>query len=204
MPARPMTARAQRRVEPFRQFRHALQGSPDRLRQHAWRQAGGQRIDRLDRFDLLCLLRHHDIVRVRHLRPAAVVIDRAADDALGPDRQQALQLIASGAEIDQRQGAGAVRAMHPVGAAAETGLVTLDPDLQRDDGVGPVAWVELADRRRGTAIDNTRWKMPQQIDDEGAGGALDQAPELRPDPGQDRNRRKQPVEKGGTHLLKII
>ena len=70
MPARPMTARAQRRVEPFRQFRHALQGSPDRLRQHAWRQAGGQRIDRLDRFDLLCLLRHHDIVRVRHLRPA--------------------------------------------------------------------------------------------------------------------------------------
>ena len=94
--------------------------------------------------------------------------------------------------------------MHPVGAAAETGLVTLDPDLQRDDGVGPVAWVELADPWRGTAIDNTRWEMPQQIHDEGAGGALDQAPELRPDAGQDRNRRKQPVEKGGTHLLKII
>jgi len=62
--------------------------------------------------------------------------------------------------------------------------VTLDPDLQRDDGIGPVAWVELADRRRGTAIDNTRWKMPQQIDDEGAGGALDQAPSCGPIPGK--------------------
>jgi hypothetical protein len=46
--------------------------------------------------------------------------------------------------------------------------------------------------------------MPQQIEDEGLRGALDQAPELRPDPGQDRGRRKQPVEKGGAHLLKII
>ena len=42
-------------------------------------------------------------------------------------------------------------------------------------------------------------QMPQQIDNSGAGGALDQFRERRPDAGQRRHRREQPVENGGTH-----
>jgi antitoxin CptB len=41
--------------------------------------------------------------------------------------------------------------------------------------------------------------MPQQIDDERAGDAVEELGELRPDAGQHRDRRKQSVEDGGSH-----
>jgi hypothetical protein len=41
--------------------------------------------------------------------------------------------------------------------------------------------------------------VPQQIDDERPGGALDQAPELRPDSRQRGHWGEQPIEQGGTH-----
>src|SRR4051795_782574 len=75
----------------------------------------------------------------------------------------------------------------------------LDPRLDGDDRVGPVARVQLADRRRGGAVDDAGRQMPQQIDDIEAGGALDQLGERRPDAGQHRYRREKPVENGGTH-----
>ena len=48
-PSRPAAPLAQRRVDPFRQCREAVERRPDRPLHDARRQAGGQRIDRLDR-----------------------------------------------------------------------------------------------------------------------------------------------------------
>src|SRR5439155_10181414 len=199
MPTRPMAPCAQRRVEPFRYLRQALQSSPDGLCHHPRREPGGQRIDRLNRFDLLGLVRRDDIIGMRDLWPAVVVIDRAADDALGADRQQPLQMVAFDAEINEAQRAGAVRAVDPIGAPAKTGFMPLDADLQRDDWARPVARIELAERRRGAAIDDPDRQMPQPIDAERAGGALDEPAELRSDAGQYRDRRKEPIEQSGAH-----
>ena len=108
-------------------------------------------------------------------------------------------MVALHVEIDEGQGAGAVAAQHPVGPAAEAGLVALDPRLDGDDRVGPVARIEGADRGRGAAVDEPHRQMPQQVDDQRARRLLDQAAELRPDAGQHRHRREQRVEKGGAH-----
>ncbi len=91
--------------------------------------------------------------------------------------------------------------MDSVGPAAEPRLVPFDPDLDGDHRVRPVARVERTERRRRAAVDQPDRQMPQQVDDERAGGALDQAAELRPDAGQCRHRREEPVEKGGAHKL---
>src|SRR5712671_7373865 len=100
-------------------------------------------------------------------------------------------MVAFDAEIYQAQRAGAVGAVDPIGPAAEAGFVPLDPDFQRDDRARPIARVQLAERWRGAAIDDPDRQVPQQIDDERAGGALYQAAELRADPRQYRDRRKQ-------------
>src|SRR3981189_354698 len=99
-------------------------------------------------------------------------------------------MVAFDAEIDEAQRAGAVGAVDPIGAAAEPRLAPLDPDFQRDDRARPIARVQLAERWRGTAIDDPDRQVPQQIDDERAGGALYQAAKLRSDPGQCRDRRE--------------
>ena len=131
---------------------------------------------------------------MRHLRRAVVELDLAADDALGADREEAGEIVAFDVEIDERQDAGVVGAHHPVGAPAHAGLVRLDPDLEGHDAVG----FERRDRRRGAAVDDARRQVPQQIDDERPRQPLEQAPELRPDAGERRHRRKEPVEDGGT------
>ena len=134
------------------------------------------------------------------LRHAVVILDAAADDPLGADRQQATQLVALSVEIDQHQGAAAVRDKHPRRTPPDARLVALDLGLHGDDrSLRPVARMQRSDGRRGAAIDEAHWQVPQQIDDIGAGGALDEPAELRPDAGQHRHRREQPVEKGGTH-----
>ncbi len=199
-PARPEAAFAPCRVEPFRQLRRALQRRRDGPCDEARGEAGGQLVDRLDRPHLLGLVRRDDIVGVGHLRHAVVVLDLAADHPLGADRQEALQVVALDVEIDQHQRARRIADEHPIGPPPNPGLVTFDLGLDRNDRAGrPIARVERADLRRGAAVDDPRRQVPQQIDDIGAGGALDEAPELRPDAGQCRHRGEERVEEGGTH-----
>ena len=59
-----------------------------------------------------------------------------------------------------------------------------------------LAVFQLGDRRRGAAVDEAGRQVPQQIDDERPGGALDQPAELRPDAGQRGHRGEKPVEEG--------
>ena len=136
---------------------------------------------------------------MRHLRQAAVIFDPAADHPLGADRQQPLQLVAAHVEVDQRQHAGAVAQQDAVRSAAKAWLMLFDDAPDRHNSVRPIVRIKGTDRRRGAAIDQARRQVPQQINHRRPGGALDQAAELRPDAGQHGHRRKQPIEKGGTH-----
>ena len=136
---------------------------------------------------------------MRHLRHAAVELDAAAEDALGADRQQARKLVTFHVEIDQGQCAGVVGAQHAVRSTAEARLMRLDADRDRRDLVR----LERADRRRGAPVDNAARQMPDEVQDERAGEALEQLCYLRADAGNRGYRRKQLIEDGGTHKASL-
>ena len=172
----------------------------DGARHDPRRQAGGQRVDRLDRPDAVGLLGRDDVVGMGDLRHAVVVVDPAADHPLRADRQQPLQIVALHVEIDEHQGAGRIADKHPIGSASVAGLMALYLGLDSDDGIGgPIAGMERTDRGRCAAVDQPRRQVPQEIDDIGPGRTLDEAAKLRPDAGQHRHRREQPVERSGAH-----
>ena len=75
------------------------------------------------------------------------------------------------------------------------GLVRLDAHRDGHDLVG----LQFLDRRRGAAVDDAARQVPQEVDDERTGQALEQLAELRADAGERRHRREQRVEDGGTH-----
>ena len=58
---------------------------------------------------------------------------------------------------------------------------------------------EIADRRRGTAVDDPGGQVPQEIDDQRPGEAIEQLCQLRADARQQRDRCEQSIEDGGTH-----
>ena len=194
-PPWPAAFLAQRRVDPFRQCREAIERRPDRLLHNARREARGQRVDRLDRSEAVEFVGPQHEVGVGHLRHAPVELDAAADDTLGADREQPRELIALHIKINEGQRAGAVCAQHAVGPAPEARLVRLDAHRDCRDAVG----LERADGRRGAAVDDAARQMPDKVEDERAGEALEQLGRLRADAGQRRHRRKQLVEDGGTH-----
>src|SRR5262249_18391031 len=131
------------------------------------------------------------------LRNADIELDLATDDAFAADRQQALQVVALDVEIDERDEPGPVVAGDAVRPAAHAGVMALDLELQCDDAVV----LELADRRRRAAVDKPGRQVPQQVDDQPSGGALDEPAELWSDARQRRHRRKKPVEKGRAHAI---
>jgi len=136
---------------------------------------------------------------MRHLRHAAVELDPPADDALGADRQQPGELVALHIEINEGQGPGVVGADHPVRASPETGLVRFDAYGERCNTVG----FERPDSWRGPPVDDTARQVPQQIDDERSGKALEQLGRLRANAWERGHRRKQLVEDGGTHSASL-
>jgi hypothetical protein len=69
------------------------------------------------------------MVGVRDLRHAVVVLDTAADDPLGADRQEPRQVVALDVEVDQHQRAAHVGDKNPVGPAPHARLVPLDLGL---------------------------------------------------------------------------
>ena len=105
---------------------------------------------------------------------AVVELNPPADHALGADRQEAREVIALDVEIGQGQPPGRVGANDPIGPRAAAGLVRLDPHRNGDDLIG----LQVLDRRRGAAIDNSTRQMPQQIDDERTRETLEQLGEL--------------------------
>ena len=109
-------------------------------------------------------------VRVSHLRHAAVELDAAADDALGADRQQPRKLIALHVEIDQASRSRCCRCTAPGKAGAQARLMCLDAHRDRRDPVR----LERADRRRGAPVDDAARQMPDEVEDERAGEALEQ------------------------------
>ncbi len=194
-PGGPAAPFAEGRIDPFRQYREAVERRPDRLLHDARHQARGQRIHRLNRAEAVEFVRPQHKVGMRHLRHAAVELDTAADDALGADREKTRELVALHVEIDQRQRAGVVGAQHAVRPAPEARLVRFDAHSNRRDSVR----LERADRRRGAPVDNAARQMPEKIEDERAGETLEQFCRLQADAGKHGNRRKQFVEDGGTH-----
>ena len=86
-PRGPAAPLPQRRIDPFRQCRQAVERRPDRLLHNPRGEARCQRINRLDQLEAVELVRSQYEVWVRHLRHAAVELDAAADDALRADRE---------------------------------------------------------------------------------------------------------------------
>jgi hypothetical protein len=133
------------------------------------------------------------------LRRAAVVLDLAADDAGGADRQGLLQVVDARMEEHQLDRTGIVAADHLVGrAGAARRDMSLDAQRQgRDHAV-----------RRGrdlggeAAVDQARRQVPQQVDDVRAGQLLDQLAEPRPDAGQRRDRGEQREQDLRTHVVR--
>src|SRR5690349_13447942 len=130
-----------------------------------------------------------------HLRHSAVELDAAADQTIGTDREQPRNLIALHVEIGEGQRPGIVCAEHPIGSSPEAGLMRLDTDSQCRDAVR----LELPDRRRSTPVDDPRGQMPEEVEDQRTGEALEELGRLRADAGQRRYWRKELVEDGGTH-----
>ncbi len=156
VPWRPAAPLAQRRADPVRQHREAVERRGHRLLRDAQGEARGQRVDRLDRLQAIELVRPHDEIRVGDLGSAVVELDAAADDPLGADRQQPRELVAPHIEIDQGQGPGVVGAQHPVGASSVTGLMRLDAHRDRHDLVG----LEGPHRRRRAPVDDAARQVP--------------------------------------------
>ena len=106
-----------------------------------------------------------------------VEFDPPADDPLGADREQPREIVALEVEVSQGQPPGRVGADHPVGPRTVAGLVRLDPHRDRHD----LVWLQVLDRRRGAAIDDAARQVPQQVDDERTGKALEELCELLAD-----------------------
>ena len=63
--------------------------------------------------------------------------------------------------------------------------------------------LQFLDRRRGTTVDDAARQMPQEIEHQRPGEALEQLCQLRADAGKCRQRREQLVEDGGTHKASL-
>ena len=196
-PGRPCAALGEGRVDPFGQLGSAVECRRHRALHDPRGESCGQRVDRLDRLQPVELVGPQDEVGVGDLGRPVVELDPAADHPLGADRQQARKVVALDVEIGQGQPPGRVGADHPVGPGtmAVIGVVRLDAHRDGHDLVG----AQLADRRRGAPVDDAARQMPQQVDDERSGEALEELGELRADAGKRGDGCEERIEDGGTH-----
>ena len=88
-------------IEPFSEVQRLFVGGLDCLGERLRAQTLGHRINRLDRLQLVDLIRRQDMIWMGDLRFAAVAFDPAADDALFADGKDAVQVVLTGVEEDQ-------------------------------------------------------------------------------------------------------
>src|SRR5512146_1427190 len=105
-PCWPALLRAIGRIEPFRQLRRARQTRFDGFLHGARRKPGGQAIDRLDELHLGGFLGREDMVGMGDLNLVVEMLDLARDDALGPQGQDALEIVGLSMEEDEKEEAG--------------------------------------------------------------------------------------------------
>ena len=142
---------------------------------------------------------------MHHLQHAVVELDGAGDVAWLADGQECFQIIAARIEVGQREVAGIVMRIDPIGRAGAVGRrrpVLVDRHGDRNDLIRQ----SIAQFWPRAAVDNARRQVKQQIDDarrfavEQAGVKLLQ---LRPDAGQAGERGKQRIEQGGPHAAML-
>ena len=125
-------------ILPFAQYRHALKRGVDRLAQRIGMQALGQRIDRIEEWQVLEPFRVHDAVGMHHLQMAVVKGGGARNVPHFADRIELLQIILARVEIGDRQRVGVVACLDIVGRARPMRRrrpVLVDRDRDRDDRV---------------------------------------------------------------------
>ena len=115
--ARKLFARHPGFILPFRQIGEAGERCIHRAPHIAERQSFGERIDRLDQWQLGEAFLVHDPVGMHHLQHAVVEFGAAGDVAQLTHRQKFLQVILARIEESQRQRSGLVAAIDLVGRA---------------------------------------------------------------------------------------
>ena len=191
--------------DPLGQGGKALQRAVHRAAQELRRQAGGERIDRLDERQLVRVFGARDVVRVDHGRAAVEPLHPAADDNHLADRQKLFDPIAVRAEEGQPDLAGVVVREHAVGLvvqAARRWLVPVHAQVERDDR----AFRRQRDARPLAAVDHGMRQHEEKIRcpcvpvaEVGGNDLLDQRAKLRPHPGKRGDRHEDRIEKGRAH-----
>ena len=147
-PVGPAALQNQRRLDPFRQGRGAVDRGGGGACDDALRQGARQRIDRLEARGRRVRGRQ-DVVGVDHLGEAVEQLDLAGNHARGADRKLGLDPGRAGVEEDQREVARIVCADHTPRAALACGLVVAQ-HTDRDGGdLGRAQVGQARDRAAG-------------------------------------------------------
>ena len=196
IPGGPTPRPGQAGLDPFRQRRGPLQRRAHRAGHRLQRDAGGQRIDGLDRLHAVPLVERRDVVGVHHLDFAAVVLDAPAHHPQGPFRQLLVQPVALHVEEDQRQKSRLVGA-EDLGWAAPVGRRHVRVDPHRESRRGAVLC--LHDFRCVAPVDQARRQVPEQVHHQRPGQPLVRRRGAGADPRKHRGRREQRVEDCRAH-----
>ena len=151
-------------VLPLRKLRQFLQCLADGLGEKLGRKALCQRIDRLDERHAVERGGRHDVVRVGHLRFVVEPVDLARDEACFALGQHAPDRVRIGVEKHQREGAGAVGDIDPVGDLPVAGwrrAVAHDGGFHRHHAFGR----QIADLRAEAPVHDTGGQVKQQVND---------------------------------------
>ncbi len=196
VPAVPLVALVKSRVLPLRQLGRALDGGGDGLLHRPLRQARGQAVDRLDAQDLLALVERHDMVGMRHLHLALVVLDLAAHHADLARRQELLQVVLAAVEVGEAEAPGLVAAPHAIGLARIARHQVL---VDGHGHGGDLARLGVHHLGRIAPVDHGEGQVPQKVDDQWACKFLHELAQPRPDAGQRRGLGEQGREALRTH-----
>ena len=155
-------AARQFRVEPFRQRRQPRQRLADGAAQHLSRQAGGQRIDRLDQRQVFRIACERDMVGMHHGRPAVEPLHAARHHDMLADRHRLFEIGGMRVEEGQPDLAGVVMREDPVRhrlVAARRRLVPVDAQFERHD----LALGRAGDARPVAPVDDRMRQHEQQV-----------------------------------------
>ena len=191
------------RILPLRQFRQTRQGAVNRLAHLIEAQPFSQRIDRFDQRQARQSRLVDDAVGMHHLQHAVVKAGRAGDVAKLADRQKLFQIVTTGVEEGQDQGAGLVAGIDLVGHARPVRRrwpMPVDGHRHGDHRAGN----DVTQFRTGASIDDPAGQMKQEIDRPSLLLAADEAPvealELRTDAGQRGESSKERIEPVRAHV----
>ena len=98
LPRQPVLRRHPICILPFREFGNGTQSSMHRLHQRFCRNAGGQRINRLNNWQCVKIFLRQHVVGMRHLQLVAKPVNTAGNHAFFTHRQCALQPVPLGME----------------------------------------------------------------------------------------------------------